>query len=652
MPQSVPIRIWASQTVRELAGQYSPSKDPSITVLNKCADGTVATLLDVTTALLALIIIDRSPAGGDRVIAPLRSGGGSKSSSPKLKAEESELIPPPTMSLATVIEKLNSFRTLARSVFQSVHHSKVETSWRRLFTDASLLLVLASLQQYENATKDDYKRYVGILDEAIVIAGAPGPGRSDMCHDAIARIQDEFLPIDPVNVPSSSRLAAGNPSEGYPEVFEDNSVPIDNRQSKRPKRATRNTTATLNGAVSTAPAPPLPETSGRLVERMNEPPSFADYKAKWYDIPFIIRGYASDWPACSSWGNPQYLRMVGGLGRVVPVETARAGEDYTSEGWSTSLMDWEEFLDHLYQRSVANAKAKAAAANLPYTTSTTPISRPATPVESNVPRKRGRPPATRANNTATPQQLTIPISGLASTLADRAIAPLAELAGESHYLAQHDLIGQFPELRSDIIIPDYVYSEPPKTRAFPHHKPPRVEGLCALNTWIGPKGCITPPHKDPYFNCYVQVVGRKTVWLAHPAFNDEMYPYEVPVERPSEKPASTSTQASDLTRTNNSTPSPTHSSTSDIPPSKPNVRLPAQGEESKDSVANLNNTSRVPVFGIITADDHARFPRFFHKVAKNAVSAVLEPGDLLIIPPGWWHAMRSEETSSNVSIWY
>jgi ribosomal protein L16 Arg81 hydroxylase len=64
----------------------------------------------------------------------------------------------------------------------------------------------------------------------------------------------------------------------------------------------------------------------------------------------------------------------------------------------------------------------------------------------------------------------------------------------------------------------------------------------------------------------------------------------------------------------------------------------------------MSNTSRVDVFG--DAECHNDYPEFTEKVCPHAVSAILEPGDVLFFPPGWWHAMRSEETSLSVSMWF
>jgi lysine-specific demethylase 8 len=102
------------------------------------------------------------------------------------------------------------------------------------------------------------------------------------------------------------------------------------------------------------------------------------------------------------------------------------------------------------------------------------------------------------------------------------------------------------------------------------------------------------------------------------------------------------------------------------------------GNEGGASLAEtyMTNTSTVPIFRgdddadgdsdgtpDADADSHAdsrtrtlqtRFPAFFEHVHPHAMEAVLNPGDLLVMPPGWWHAMRGEGTGScwSVSFWF
>jgi hypothetical protein len=109
-----------------------------------------------------------------------------------------------------------------------------------------------------------------------------------------------------------------------------------------------------------------------------------------------------------------------------------------------------------------------------------------------------------------------------------------------------------------------------------------------------------------------QVVGRKTVWLAPPEVTPYMYTY------------------------------PSRSSEAFAQPHNPaaNTTSPA-----------MSNTSQVDVFAS-EEELETTFSDFREHVVPRAICAILEPGDLLFFPPGWWHAMRSEETSFSVSMWF
>ncbi|KAH6918702.1 hypothetical protein BKA70DRAFT_1247992 [Coprinopsis sp. MPI-PUGE-AT-0042] len=159
---------------------------------------------------------------------------------------------------------------------------------------------------------------------------------------------------------------------------------------------------------------------------------------------------------------------------------------------------------------------------------------------------------------------------------------------EKHYLAQHNIFRQFPALRDDIVVPDYAYATA-FHRHLPDYKPPANEEGLIFNAWIGPERTISPAHTDPYNNLYVQLVGQKSVWIAPPTISVSM-----------------------------------------------NIPSPE---------ATLKNTARRDVFGEWDVD-------FKEQVAPHAMGAVLEPGDLLYTPCGWWHALRSESTSFSLSIWF
>ena len=165
------------------------------------------------------------------------------------------------------------------------------------------------------------------------------------------------------------------------------------------------------------------------------------------------------------------------------------------------------------------------------------------------------------------------------------------------YLAQHDLFAQVPSLRQDISIPDYCYTDPPSPEqgtplSFKPPMPKLEEPL--LNAWFGPAGTVSPLHTDPYHNILCQVVGRKYVRLYSPFETPRLYP-----------------------------------------------------RSSNDGAVDMSNTSQVNAESI--GNELGDFPLFQE---ANYVETVLEPGEALYIPIGWWHYVRALDVSFNVSFWW
>ncbi|RYR70168.1 hypothetical protein Ahy_A03g016678 [Arachis hypogaea] len=112
--------------------------------------------------------------------------------------------------------------------------------------------------------------------------------------------------------------------------------------------------------------------------------------------------------------------------------------------------------------------------------------------------------------------------------------------------------------------------------------------LRSLNAWFGPAGTVTPLHHDPHHNILAQVVGKKYVRLYSASLSEELYPY------------------SETMRT---------------------------------------NSSQVDLDDI----DERKFPKVQD---LEFVDCILEEGDMLYIPPKWWHYVRSLTTSFSVSFWW
>ncbi|KAI0597847.1 hypothetical protein F4775DRAFT_602029 [Biscogniauxia sp. FL1348] len=205
---------------------------------------------------------------------------------------------------------------------------------------------------------------------------------------------------------------------------------------------------------------------------------------------------------------------------------------------------------------------------------------------------------------SSPSHLSPPSSSSSSPGVSTSAKPIA-------YLAQHPLLTQLPALRADILIPDYCYTSPPPSLSARDAAPPPLDEPL-LNAWLGPPGTITPLHTDPYHNVLAQVVGRKYVRLYAAA--------ETP-------------------------------------------RMAARGREAG---VEMGNTSRVDV-GVVEGwdskppaaededeDDDDEKEKEQMKLFSEIpfVDCILEPGDLLYIPVGWWHYVRGLSVSFSVSFWW
>jgi len=110
----------------------------------------------------------------------------------------------------------------------------------------------------------------------------------------------------------------------------------------------------------------------------------------------------------------------------------------------------------------------------------------------------------------------------------------------------------------------------------------------SVNIWIGQAGVLTHTHLDTYDNFFVQIANRKTFLLFPPGQSANLHPYP--------------------------------------------FLHPSHGQAQAD----------------IDAADLGRFPRL---ADLECYIAELHPGDMLYIPPLWWHYVVALDTSVSVNVW-
>ena len=155
------------------------------------------------------------------------------------------------------------------------------------------------------------------------------------------------------------------------------------------------------------------------------------------------------------------------------------------------------------------------------------------------------------------------------------------------YLAQHDLLSRVPALAGEAPLPRYV---------------PVGRGA-QRRIWLGPAGCATPLHRDPYHNVFCQIAGRKRLRLYAASQGDDIYAFE--------------------------------------PPAPPVLR--------NTSRVTLNLASDAAPDSAAEARAASAFPRF---AAAPYWAAELAPGEALAMPAGTWHAVLALDDSLSVSYWW
>lgn len=196
-----------------------------------------------------------------------------------------------------------------REMKDNRHNRCLSLAWRGLYTDAALILTLCDCLLQEPKDELFWENSISRLDKAIIIAGAPGNMRLDIITACITLIQDAHLP--PTITQSTN--SAG---------VDTNPVQEDHTPSSAPFSFSSHITS------------------------LKQPPSMLSFSSNFRHAPFVLRGFANDWPAISEkrWSSKSYLHRIAGRGRVVPVEI---GHDYRTLDWSQRIISWDTFLGYL-----------------------------------------------------------------------------------------------------------------------------------------------------------------------------------------------------------------------------------------------------------------------------------------------------------------
>ena len=556
----------------------------------------------------------------------------------------------------------------------------VNACWLRLYTDTSVAKAVKKIPgpsfdvQYIAMPVKQLDEVVSILDMALIMAG--GLGREEMIHNLLKELQNVTEPfeerlalrelhnapryseeqpgkrrkVDAVTQPDSIRAERHHDSKnarpdkvnGLSAASESQSdATMDHQDSQDDLLAAEEVSVpSIRYPVPRVQAPSLPKFQKHM-----------DITAR----PLVLTATMRHWPAVDLWKSKAYwLKKTFHGKRLVPIEVGRS---YTDDGWGQQIVPFGKFLNDYILDKSRPEQPQHPATNLEQGR--------AVPMDEQPSAAEGDPRSSPLSSPPHPEEDASPPSSeekakkyQSSTRQNiRHGSPDNESA--TGYLAQHDLLRQIPSMRSDIATPDYCFLDAPppkegtpvalklskgltKQTKCPVQLPVNaVSGLpegdvngsddggttndIQSNIWFGPAWTISPLHHDPYHNILCQVVGKKYVRLYAPEDSARLYPRSEKEEAPGNR---------DLAR--------------ELPDGSQVVGK----EKGQVDYIDMSNTSKMDVAAmeLSSAEDWDDVYPGISEVPY--VECVLEAGEALYIPIGWWHYVRSCSVGISVSFWW
>jgi len=151
------------------------------------------------------------------------------------------------------------------------------------------------------------------------------------------------------------------------------------------------------------------------------------------------------------------------------------------------------------------------------------------------------------------------------------------------------------------------------------------------NVWMGSKGSTAALHHDPFDNFFVQIYGRKKFTLFSPDLHHSFYVY--PKTHPASRQAQVNIDEPDERRfpklsgiIANNIDDDDHSSSS-------------ANSDEKGSLAHGNR-------GVTVNEKTVR------GALESGIEIVVKPGDVLYLPPFWFHQVEALDTAISVNTWF